>query len=156
MNKLRYDEVELAIVKYFDKRKHIIIPNIYITYGTSCDHECDLLIIKKSGYSIEIEIKMSKSDMLADFKKKHNHKDQRIQKLYYAFPEEIYESCKGLVPDDCGIIEISRYNDKIYTTIRREIKSYPNTRKLSIEEQFKLTVCGVMRIWNLKEKLMNK
>ena len=41
-NKLSYTEIELAIAKYFDIRKNIIIPNI--SYGFNI-HECDLFIM---------------------------------------------------------------------------------------------------------------
>ena len=42
--KITTPEMELAIVKLFNFRKHIIIPNI--SYGF-VSHECDLFLIKK-------------------------------------------------------------------------------------------------------------
>lgn len=53
-------EIETAIAMKLDIRKHIIVPNI--SWGAGL-HECDLLVINKSGYATEIEIKISKSDL---------------------------------------------------------------------------------------------
>jgi len=93
---ISYLDIELAIANHYGIRQHIIVPNYYINFGTSIDHECDLIIIKRSGYAEEIEIKMSKSDFMADFKKKHIHTDERLQYLYYAMPIDVYELCKDL------------------------------------------------------------
>ena len=83
--KITTAEMEVAIAKYFGIRTHIVVPNV--SWGFF-NHECDLFLIRKSGYGFEVEIKRSKSDMMADFKKKHSHGDRRnrIVQLYYAFP----------------------------------------------------------------------
>jgi len=148
---LSYLDIELAIAKYYDTRQHIIVPNFYINFGTSADHECDLIIIKRSGYAEEIEIKMSKSDLKADFKKKHGHVDERLQYLYYAMPIELYEQCEGLIPEYAGVFTITKYEDIGFA---RCVKSAPKKqcRKLTINEQLKIARLGVMRIWNLKQK----
>ena len=148
---LSYLDIELAIAKHYDTRQHIIVPNCYINFGTSADHECDLIIIKRSGYAEEIEIKMSKADLKADFKKKHGHIDERLQHLYYAMPVELYEQCKELIPEYAGVFTITKYEDRGFA---RCVKSAPKKkcRKLTIEEQLNIARLGVMRIWNLKEK----
>lgn len=148
---LSYLEIELAIADYYNTRQHIIVPNCYINYGTSADHECDLIIIKRSGYAEEIEIKMSKSDLKADFKKKHEHIDDRLQYLYYAMPVELYEQCKDLVPEYAGVFTIQKYKD---INLVRCVKSASKKqcRKLTVEEQLKIARLGVMRIWKLKQK----
>jgi len=153
-SKLSYLDIELAIVKHYGIRQHIIVPNCYINFGTSVDHECDLIIIKRSGYAEEIEIKMSKSDFKADFKKKHRHIDERLQHLYYAIPSEIYEQCKELIPEYAGVFTITKYEDRAFTKC---VKSAPKKkcRKLTTEEQLKIARLGVMRVWNLKEKYNN-
>jgi len=149
--RLSYLDIELAIAKYYDTRQHIIVPNCYINFGTSADHECDLIIIKRTGYAEEIEIKMSKSDLKADFKKKHGHVDERLQHLYYAMPVELYEQCKELIPESAGVLTITKYEDRGFA---RCVKSAPKKqcRKLTIEEQLKIARLGVMRMWNLKQK----
>jgi hypothetical protein len=150
--------MELAIAKYFGIRKHIIVPNISWGFGM---HECDLFLIKKTGVAVEVEIKRSKSDLLADFKKRHNHEDRqnRITELYYALPEELYEGCKDLIPVNAGIIVCYRYTNykkelTIQATIKRTPKRIKGARKLTQEEQLKVARLGCMRIWTLKQKII--
>ena len=152
-------EMEIAIAKYFGIRQHIIVPNL--SWGFF-NHECDLFIIRKSGYGFEVEIKRSKSDMVADFKKKHGHKDRRnrIVQLYYAFPKELLPKVEALVPEDCGILTVEYYGDEIneyrgYVQMYRDAKRKKGAKRLTKEEQLKIAKLGTMRIWKLKKKLNN-
>lgn len=154
-------EMEVAIAKMFGIRTHIIVPNI--SWGLPGMHEVDLFIIKPSKFVVEVEIKRSKSDFLADFKKGHNHvdKQKRISEFYYAFPIDIYEKCKDLVPENAGIIVCERFinyrNVEIVNArIKRKAKWIKDSRKLTEEEQLKVARLGTMRIWRLKEKLNKK
>lgn len=155
--KLTTSEMEVSIAKYFGIRKHIIIPNL--SWGFDGMHECDLFLIKPSGYAFEIEIKRSKSDLFADFKKYHNHVDKknRIVQLYYAIPEYLLKSCEEYIPEECGILIVGKYessgNYYDYTSLHRKAKRRMNARKLTEKEQLEITRLGVMRIWKLKEKL---
>jgi len=117
-------EMELAITKLFNYRRYIIVPNL--SWGF-VSHECDMFLIKKSGYAVEVEIKRSVSDFRADFKKGHNHKERnnKITEFYYAFPESIYEKCKDSVPEHAGIIVCRRYDtayrpDRVYACIEKQ------------------------------------
>ena len=117
-------EMEVAIAKYFNYRTHIVVPNLSWGFFT---HECDLFLIRKSGFGFEVEIKRSKSDMMADFKKNHGHIDRknRIVQLYYAFPIELLPKVKDLVPPECGIITVKYHSDRIgerrgYASMHRE------------------------------------
>jgi len=150
-------EMEVAIAKYFGVRKHITVPNV--SWGFF-NHECDLFLIRSSGFGFEVEIKRSKSDMLADFKKKHGHKDRRnrIVQLYYAFPLELLPKVEELVPDDCGILTVEYYGDIIgerrgYARMYRDAKRRKGVKRLTTAEQLKIARLGTLRIWTLKEKL---
>lgn len=150
--------MELAIAKYFEIRQNVIVPNISWGFGM---HECDLFILKKSGYAVEVEIKRSKSDLLADFKKAHHHHDEknRISELYYALPEELYEKCEEFIPENAGIIVCYRcinYKKEtvIVARVKRKAKKVKGARKLTIEEQFKVARLGCLRIWSLKQKII--
>lgn len=156
---LSLEEIEVAIMQHFGVRQHIIVPNI--SWGFNGMHECDLYIIKKSGYAVEVEIKRSIADLKKDFDKKHNHVDlqNRIIEFYYAIPEELYEKAKDLIPSTAGIIIICRWIDyKKQNRIRARIKQkairIKNARKLTLDEQFKVAILGCMRILRLKEKLI--
>jgi len=145
-------EMEVAIAKYFGIRKHIIVPNLSWGFFR---HECDLFIIRTSGFGFEVEIKRSRSDMLADFKKKRNHIDKgnRIVQLYYAFPKELLPKVEELVPPECGIIIVERYGDKGYARMHREAKRRTGVKPLTEKEKLQIARLGTLRIWSLKEKL---
>lgn len=154
-------EMEIAIAKMFGTRQNIIVPNI--SWGLQGMHECDMFIITKAGCAQEVEIKRTKSDFLADFKKGHNHvdKQKRITEFYYAFPSDIIDKCIDLVPENAGIIVCERYEnyrgiELISAHIVRQAKWIKDSRKLTPEEQLKVAHLGCMRIFNLKEKLNEK
>ena len=75
LDKITTPEIEVRVASFFNPRQNIIVPNI--SWGVNL-HECDLLIIRKSGYGIEVEIKVSKSDLIADAKKPHHHHDIKV------------------------------------------------------------------------------
>lgn len=150
-------EMEVAIAKYFGIRQHIIVPNI--SWGFF-NHECDLFLIRKSGYGFEVEIKRTKADMLADFKKKHGHRDRgnRIVQLYYAFPEELLSKVEDLVPEECGILTVKKYKSVGYeyrarASMHRDAKRKKGAKRLTQQEQLQIARLGTLRIWTLKEKL---
>lgn len=108
-------EMERLIYTYFESGSLAIVPKVTKNNGwldTEADpmiwknivnHECDMLIVTKNRYLTEVEIKISLSDLKADFKKEHQHKDENIKNFYYAFPEEIKEKALELIPKECGI-----------------------------------------------------
>lgn len=150
-------DMEIGISKLFDYTRNIIVPNL--SWGFSI-HECDLFILRESGYAFEVEIKRSKSDLMKDFKKKHNHVDRknRICELYYAIPIDLLDSCKTIIPENAGIIVCENvYNTKgkkkQLATIVRRAKRIKGARKLTSDEQFKIARLAAMRVWGLKDKL---
>lgn len=155
--KITTSEMEVSIAKYFGIRKHIIIPNL--SWGFDGMHECDLFLIRNSGYAFEVEIKRTKADLLADFKKYHNHVDRknRIVQLYYAIPKELLSTCEEHIPEQFGILVVEKYESlgKYYdsTSMYREAKRRTGAKKLTEKERLKAARLGCMRIWSLKEKL---
>jgi len=150
-------DIEVAVAKYYGVRKNIIVPNI--SWGFQWMHECDMFIVSKAGVATEVEIKISRSDLLADFKKGHDHKDKagRITYFYYAMPETLYEKCKDLIPKEAGIFTCGRgdwENATVWAREKRKPERRKNTRKLTPEEQLKIAWLGTMRIWSLKEKII--
>lgn len=57
MNNETAKEIEIAIARYFGIRQNAIVPNV--SWGLGFPYECDLLILRDSGFAIEIEIKIS-------------------------------------------------------------------------------------------------
>lgn len=150
-------DIEVAIAKYYGVRQHIIVPNI--SWGFHWMHECDLFIVTKAGIATEIEIKISKSDLLRDFEKGHDHQDRqnRITYFYYAMPELLYENVKDLIPAEAGILVCYRADwdeNRIFVKEIRKPEKRKNARKLIPEEQLKIAWLGTMRIFSLKEKII--
>lgn len=139
-------DIELAIAKYFGIRRHIIIPNI--SWGFHYGHEMDLIVITRSNYAKEIEIKISKNDFYADFKKKHNHESIYIREFYYAMPNNLYEQVKNDIPLHAGVLTVDKH-------VRLMKKPVINNKsiKLTTEDLLKLSRLGCMRIWSLKNKI---
>ncbi len=80
MGAITTEEMEQSINRLLSLSSFAIVPRVIAGLGYHeeqsynfvkvIDHECDLLCITNSGYLTEIEIKISVSDLRADFKKK--------------------------------------------------------------------------------------
>lgn len=159
-------EIEIELSNYFNKRKNIIVPNI--SWGL-LTHECDILIVRPSGVTIEVEIKISVNDFKRDLLKRHHHieKQNRISEFYYAMPKDVYEKVKDLIPINAGVITCERYeyehynkygkkiiSQGIHTKIIKSAAKIKNARKLTSEEKLKIAHLGCMRIFNLRKKIL--
>src|SRR5690606_22746028 len=124
-------EIECALAGYFNPRVNIIVRNV--SWGMGLRHECDLLVLRKTGYCAEIEIKRSRADCRADLNKRHGHESDMIRELWFALPASIYESCRELVPERAGILVVERteYGTKYRVNIKRETKQNIKARKLT-------------------------
>ncbi len=142
-------EVELAMVKHLGWRGKLIVPNV--SWGLDFKHELDLCVLSKAGFLTEIEIKVSASDLRADLKKSHCHMDKRIQWLWFAMPIDLAAEHADLVPVHAGIYSIDD-NSRV-SVVRPATKQ--EARKLKPNEVLKLHHLAAMRIWPLKEDLLN-
>lgn len=167
-------EVALAKSRFFDYRKNIVAFNVNGWSGTlPIFHECDMLVLSKSGYLTEIEIKRSWSDFLADFKKKHHHESEGLIKyFYYCVPDALYERVKDyLYEKDIDCAGIITYDEELGISIRAIRKkpflkgeepydrlgiTQPDYKKLFLEQQLEIARLGAMRVIGLKEKLSKK
>lgn len=160
-------EMEKLIYWYFKENSLIIVPKVSgnnwwldteanpMIWKNIVNHECDMLIVSKNCYLTEVEIKISLSDLKADFKKKHQHKDENIKNFYYAFPEEMKEKAIELIPEEAGIlIAIKKHLNSGYEY--RDIECY---RKPKINKEAKpindivlskIYRLGYLRYWNYR------
>lgn len=158
-------EMEKLIYWYFQDSSLVIVPKISgnnwwfdsetMLWKNIVNHECDMLIVTKNHYLTEIEIKISLSDLKADFKKKHQHKDENIKNFYYAFPEEMKEKAIELIPEKAGIlIAVKKHLNSGYEY--RDIECY---RKPKINKEAKpindivlsrIYRLGYLRYWNYR------
>ena len=62
-------EMEIAVMRWLGIRQNLVVPNV--SWGL-LNYEADVVSLTPSGYATEVEIKVSKADLLADFKKGHS------------------------------------------------------------------------------------
>lgn len=118
-------DIQRALVRYrYDVRRVMVLRNCCFT-----GFEADLLVIQPSGYVTEIEIKISVSDYLNEFRaetkkekhlrlkaamesglcKKKKHNPNLIKHFYYAFPQELWPKISQKeMPEYAGVLLISR------------------------------------------------
>jgi hypothetical protein len=147
MKKLNCLDIEVAIANFFSPRLNIIVPNV--SWGLFL-HECDMLVLTKSGYASEIEIKVDKYDLIRDSKKKHGHRNIKLSILYFAIPSYLSDYI-SYIPERAGILIVSEGG---FVELKRkpEIK---NEYRFTDKERLKLAELGTMRIWNLKRIIRN-
>jgi hypothetical protein len=97
-------QVEIAVANLYNYRANIIVPNV--SWGWLLRHEADIIVVNKNNYVTEVEIKVSISDLKADFKKGHSHESKKIHRLVYAIPFTMLEKALPLIPKYCGIIVV--------------------------------------------------
>lgn len=155
---LTVKDIQALLAEYFGIRNNIIVPNV--SWGL-LDYEADLLIMNKTGYVTEIEIKRSWSDFLADFKKDENaHKSEIIYQFWYCVPDGLYKDCieklKEVYPDSLDRPNVISYSDSGVLNFHGKSASYcrGKHRKMFLEEQLKLARLGAMRYWSSEFKRM--
>lgn len=142
--------IELKVAKYFNPVINLIVPNVYWSMFL---YELDLLILTKSGYAYEVEIKVSKQDLNNDLNKKHQHSSKKIKYLYFAIPEKLLKH-EHLIPEKAGILVIKKNrNDKYYCSLYRK-PTMLNNYKFTNDERYQIARLGTIRIWNLKKKIL--
>lgn len=120
-----------------------MIPNL--SWGLLA-YEADFVIISKTGYMTEVEIKRSLADFKADFHKSHTHDAEQVYYFYYCVPEKIYDKA-------IEFLHHRKLGD--YNTDYPAVLYYTETgkhRKLFIEEILQVARLGQLRYWNLLEK----
>ena len=146
-------DMELALVSYFALGTNLIVPNV--SWGMFA-YECDLVVLTKSGYLYEIEIKISLSDLKKDCKKYHNHDDPHFKYLYFAIPfclaEKIGPEFKH-IPNNAGVIIVTDNGSRRWCKEVRKPKIRRGAPKTTIENRYKLARLGALRIWSLKQKI---
>jgi hypothetical protein len=145
-------EMEIALANYFRFFQNIVVPNV--SYGMGL-HECDLLIMTGTGYLIEVEIKVSKQDLLAERKKRHGHRSNKIKKLYFAVPVFLADFALEHIPDRAGLIVVyERWKGRYDCSVIKRAKSNEIAVSVDEAERYRLTRLGAIRLWSIKKKLL--
>ena len=141
-------EVEIRLMEFFGVRQNVIVPNV--SWGFPGLHECDLLILSSNNYACEVEIKVSKSDLLADVKKRHGHYNNLIARFFFAVPFELGGQALEVIPPRAGLIVVERDRQAL---IVRNCKRNMMAKKWDDKQRSKLLHLGNMRILGLKKKI---
>lgn len=156
--KANITEIECMLASHFDARKNMIIPNV--SWGFFSTHEADLVVVKKCGYLTEVEIKRSWSDFKNDFKKTTTHDEGKVMLKYFAVPESILQKVLDFLEekDPASKWGVIGYTDTAKVCYERSPSNFYKRNKdmkLTTEEQLSLARLGTMRIWSLKNKILN-
>jgi hypothetical protein len=156
---MRAIEVQYALTysqrSPFYIRSHLVFPNVF--RGLGFNHELDLLSISPlSHFGTEIEIKVSKADVIRDLKKRHPHEDPRIRQFYFAGPVELQDAFFEYIPREAGIITVFSGYQGYYCAITKKPGINKNCRPFTREEINRLLRLGNMRYWSLLSRNLRK
>jgi hypothetical protein len=149
---LRATDIEIVVARHFHWRQNLIVPNV--SWGIwDLGYEADMVVLRPSGYALEVEIKVTKSDIKADLSKRHTHNSKLFRELWFAVPAKLAGDPN--IPKRAGILAIhERYHGDGWTAIPERM---PQRNKEAVqwdqERRDKLLHLGCMRIWSLKEHL---
>ena len=155
IKKLKAINIEIALANYFNIRRNLIVPNVSWGFRHR-NYETDLVIVTPSGYAYEVEIKISKSDLIRDklkhkWKLKKYHQDYR--KSFFAIPHYLLEY-KQHIPDFAGIITVRRCGRGYSTLLERNSEINTIAKQITEKERYQLARLGALRIWGLKKKIV--
>lgn len=160
-------DIEVALYTHFNPRINIVVPNV--SWGMGINYECDMVVLRPSGFATEIEIKVSRADIKADLKKRHIHDAKKslpgwqsaplFREFYFAVPEALKDD--PCIPESAGILVVSEYGYKPVapgcrrptTTVYRKALIRTGAVKWDDKMRLKLYRLGMMRIQALKQKL---
>ena len=151
---------------HFDFRQNLIVPGITNQMGV-VPFETDMLVITKSGKAYGFEIKVSKSDLKADFRKPQHNQDtqagferyyKKFKYFYYAIPLDMREFALSMIPDFCGLVCIEKRQQG--TQIIRKLTIEKAPKKLfdytwGHNEQYEVARLGTMRQYTLMHNIAN-
>ena len=144
-------QIEIAIARHYDYRRNVIVPNVY--WGLNLHYEADLVVLRPSGWAVEVEIKVSAADIVADTKKLRQHNSALFRQLYFAVPESLANH--PAIPERAGILSVTETKYGLRVKQIRTAKIRHDAVKWKPETRQKLMELAAMRIWSLKHHLAN-
>lgn len=167
---MKWSEREIARSLYLNvfNGKHLVaVPNCSWT-----GHECDLLVVRADLRIVDVEIKISRSDLKADAKKekwlkryrpepgepwrpwnegpfeKLEH-PEKVWKHYYALPQEIWTpSLAESISPASGILLIRDAKTRPMLRVERQAKPNKDAGKISAEALCHIARLCTVRMWD--------
>lgn len=143
--------------------KLLVVPNCYWT-----GYETDLLVIEAKLRIVDIEIKISRSDLKADKSKgkwwrprpwSRNRRlldeprrwPEKVWKHYYAMPEDIWtDELLPSIPEASGVLLVrrdARYKDGALIVVAKHAKPNPQAKPISPGDCIDLARLCSLRMW---------
>ena len=155
----------------FEQKHLIIVPNC----GWTGD-ECDLLVVTRDLRIIDVEIKISRSDLKADARKnkwyhlwdwrvdkqfggrrRPREWPRKVWKHYYALPEKIWTpDLADVISPKSGVLLMYERNDNIRMTVKRRAKPCRDAEKIAVEDAVNIARLASLRMWDAYDKLRRK
>jgi len=151
MNYCTETEIQVALARYYDYLQCLVVPNVELPY------EMDLVVLSKSGYASEIEIKISLPDLRKDAGKRHSHdfccNRNLIKQLWFAIPESMdFAKALPFIPENAGIYVIT---DQGYVLTKRKPKINALAKQWDENGYMKLARLAMIKLWSLKIKCLS-
>lgn len=132
----------------FHARRHLaVVPNV--SWGL-LPWEADLLVLTRTGYLNEVEIKISASDWRADKDKgkwSHPQLALKIRRFWYCAPIQLADRWREFgIPDFAGVLGVS---DSGQPSILRHAKTNRQAGPLSTEDQFQMMRLAALKAWRM-------
>lgn len=173
---MKWSETNIAralALQFFNRKHLVVVPNCNWTGS-----ECDLLVVSESLRIIDVEIKISRSDLKADAKKdkwwraegfgryevvdgrqKHIPAPRqplewprKVWKHYYALPKEIWtpELRESLPSTSSGILLLSeqRFDNQLMVTCERRATPCRESQPISAAAAIDIARLASLRMWD--------
>ena len=173
---MAWNEQEIAralAVQVFHRRALVMVPNCMWT-----GNECDLLVVRNDLRLIDVEVKISRSDLKADAKKdkwvdvkaytetghwippalreyKKLHWPRKIWKHYYALPEAVWkDGLHECIPEASGVLFMRDKKDgTVGVHVHRQAKPCKDAERLTPEQVMDIARVLTVRYWDRYAKL---
>ncbi len=144
-------EMEVVLMDWLKANPNIVVPNVSWGLGL---HECDLLRVTPSNWATEVEIKISKADLIKDKEKTHGHYSNKIKYLYFAVPAKLEDIALKEMPKRAGLLVCGKDNVTVQEIRKPTLNK--NARKLTDKEVEKLKYLGCLRILSMKRSQLRR
>lgn len=149
-------EVALAQSRNLGFYRGLIAYNVIgLGANLAIGHECDMLVLTKSNYLMEVEIKRSFSDFLNDFKKPHRNEVEEngiISCLYYAVPSVLRGKCYNELVNNNIKAGLILYTEDLYC-FKYSVAPRISNRKLTNDEIIELGRLASLKVIAMKRKI---
>lgn len=180
MNDEKWSATEITAAlshQIFTRGSLLVLPNTYWT-----GNECDLLVVTMNRRVIDVEIKISRSDFRADFKKQkwyhgfdwfrangvrwypgargpRREWPANVWKHYYVMPKSIWSAdLMELASPSSGFITIRRHAEYgiLVLDVQRNAKPNRQADKIDPEDALDIARLSNQRMWDALRKLRDR